>query len=92
MKHLTGKETIHKATSENGIRYQTLLQKLICKYQARSLNKHQITRSTPGKYDGNQIDHVLVKKKKMKVLQNIRWYRGTSVNTNHHLVIAKLKE
>ncbi|KAK4874439.1 hypothetical protein RN001_013799 [Aquatica leii] len=53
--------------------------------------EHKNTWSIPGKNKGNQIDHILIKRKRERMIDDVRSYRGTSVETDHNLVITKMK-
>jgi hypothetical protein len=37
----------------------------------------------------NQIDHIIIKNRHKRCIQNIRTFRGTDANSDHYLVIAK---
>ena len=39
----------------------------------------------------NQIDHIAVNGKWRRFLQDVRVYRGADVNSDHHLLVAKIK-
>ncbi|KAK4883914.1 hypothetical protein RN001_000185 [Aquatica leii] len=55
---------------------------------------HKITWIIPGgnSTQGNQIDHVLVAKKNATSIRDVRTFRGASADTDHFLVIAKIKQ
>ncbi|KAK4872422.1 hypothetical protein RN001_014451 [Aquatica leii] len=53
--------------------------------------EHKITWNIPGKNKCNEIDHILIKRKGESMIDNVRSYRGTSVETDHNVLITKTK-
>lgn len=86
--------TIHEVTNENGemlCNFATATNMFIMSTKFRHKKNHKITWMQPGTTDGNQIDHMLVKERSSNWINDVRSYRGTSLDTDHHLVIAKCK-
>ena len=52
---------------------------------------HKITWNSPNGRDKNQIDHIIINGKWRRSLLDTRAYRGADVNSDHHLVAAKLQ-
>ncbi|CAG2222390.1 unnamed protein product [Mytilus edulis] len=52
---------------------------------------HKITWNSPNNRDKNQIDHIIIDGKWRRSLLDKRAFRGADVNSDHHLVIAKLQ-
>ena len=52
---------------------------------------HKITWYSPNNRDKNQIDHVIINGKWRRSLLDTRSYRGADVNSDHCLVVARLK-
>ncbi|KAK9694550.1 hypothetical protein QE152_g33478 [Popillia japonica] len=46
----------------------------------------------PGRKETNQIDHVLVQERYAHLIKNVRTYRGADVDSDHFLVVVKMKE
>ena len=91
---VAGKETMHQSSNDNGIRVCNLASELdmfIVSTKFKHRPEHKITWLYPGKTYGNQIDHVLIAKKRRRMIQDVRAYRGTTVDTDHQLVIVKAK-
>lgn len=91
---VSGKETIHNTTSDNGSRVCNLAamtNTFIVSTRFKHKNEHKITWMIPGSTQGNQIDHVLISKKWECVIQDVRSYRGANADSDHLLVIAKMK-
>jgi Reverse transcriptase (RNA-dependent DNA polymerase)/Endonuclease/Exonuclease/phosphatase family len=94
LKEVAGKETLHEETTDNGLRLCNLateMDMIVASTKFKHKKVHKITWTIPGQTKGNQIDHVLIKRKRENMIEDVRSYRGTSVNTDHHLVIAKMK-
>lgn len=52
---------------------------------------HQSTCKSPDGKSSNQHDHVFIQTRYRKTICVIRSHRGTDYNTDHYLVIAKLR-
>jgi len=52
------------------------------------LNIHKHTWTSPDGITHNQIDHVLVCKRKQSIIIDIRSLRGANCDTDHYLVVA----
>ena len=52
---------------------------------------HKWTWKSPDGQTNNQIDHIMIKRRWRGSLQDVRAMRGADVNSDHTLVIAKLK-
>jgi hypothetical protein len=53
---------------------------------------HEHAWSSPDGVTYNQIDHVLIDNRRHSNMLDVRSFRGTDCNTNHYLVVAKLRE
>ncbi|KAK4873795.1 hypothetical protein RN001_013155 [Aquatica leii] len=91
IKDVAGKETIHETTSDNGINLCHLATQTgtyIVRTKFKHKKVHKTTWNIHGKNKGNQIDHILIKTMRDKMINDVRSYRGISVETDHNLVIA----
>jgi endonuclease/exonuclease/phosphatase family metal-dependent hydrolase len=52
---------------------------------------HKITWESPDKKTMNQIDHIMIKKKWRRALEDVRVMRGADIVSDHFLVRATLK-
>ena len=52
---------------------------------------HKLTWVSPNKEHQNQIDHFAINNKWRSSLQDVRSYRGADMNSDHFLIIGKLK-
>ena len=86
-----GKSSLHEITNKNGERLITF-----------AISKNLLVKSTyfEQKYtwissDGetlNHIDHVLVDRRRHTNIMDVRSYRGAEGDTDHQLVITKVRE
>jgi hypothetical protein len=91
---VAGKETIHDTTNNNGAKICDLAaatNTFIVSTQYRHKREHKITWMIPGGTEGNQIDHMLISKKWKRIIQDVRTYRGANVDSDHLLVVAKMR-
>ena len=55
-------------------------------------NIHKYTWTSPDGKTHKQIDHILIDRKRHSCIRDVRSFRGADCDTDHYLVIAKLKE
>jgi endonuclease/exonuclease/phosphatase family metal-dependent hydrolase len=92
-KPVIGNESLHEASNDNGVRvvHFATSKNLIVKnttFPHRDIHKHTWTS------DGvthNQIDHVLIHKRRHSNVLDVRSVRGADCDTDHCLVVAKLR-
>lgn len=92
--NVAGKETIHDSTSDNGNRLCNIASTtntFIVSTRFKHKKEHKITWMIPGRIDGNQIDHMLISRRWERIVHDVRSFRGANVDTDHILVIAKIK-
>jgi endonuclease/exonuclease/phosphatase family metal-dependent hydrolase len=93
-KPVIGNESLHEASNDNRVRVVNFAtsKNLIVKsttFPHRDIHKHIWTS------DGvmhNQIDHVLIDKRQHSNTLDVRSFRGANCDTDHYLVVAKLRE
>jgi endonuclease/exonuclease/phosphatase family metal-dependent hydrolase len=88
-KRAAGRHTLHDITSENGEKLVQLtiahnLEISSTKFQNRRI--HRGTWKAPGQYIRNQIDHVLINKRRASTIIHVRTFRGPNCDTDHYLV------
>ncbi|KAH0816656.1 hypothetical protein GEV33_006135 [Tenebrio molitor] len=91
---VAGKETIHDTTNDNAAKICDLAaatNTFIVSTQYRHKREHKITWMIPGGTEGNQIDHMLISKKWKRIIQDVRTYREENVDSDHLLVVAKMR-
>jgi endonuclease/exonuclease/phosphatase family metal-dependent hydrolase len=95
-KPIIGNESLHEASNDNGDRVVNFAtsKNLIVKsttFPHRDIHKHIWT--SPHSVTHNQIDHVLIDKRRhSNTLLDVRSFRGADCDTDHCLVGAKLRE
>jgi hypothetical protein len=94
-KPIIGNENLHEASYVNGVRVVNFAtsKNLIVKsttFPHCDIYKH--TWTSPDAVTHNQIDHVLIDKRRHTNILDVRSFRGADCDTDHYLVVAKLRE
>jgi hypothetical protein len=55
-------------------------------------NIHKYTGTSPDGKTHNQIDHFLVDRRRLSSVLNVRSFRAADCDTDHYLVVAKVRE
>jgi hypothetical protein len=55
-------------------------------------NIHEYTWTSPDGKTHNQIDHILIDRKWLSSLPDVRSFRGADCDTDHYLVVAIVRE
>jgi len=88
------KESLHSKSNDNGQRLIALAtsnELTVSSTTSPHKNIHKATWRSPDGETPNQIDHVLIQTKYRSTIHNIRSHRGADCDTDHYLVIAKLR-
>jgi hypothetical protein len=94
-KRVAGRHILHDVTSENG---EKLVQLVIAHNQAISGTKFQHRRiykgtwKVPGQDICNQIDHILINKRRASTITDVRTLRGPNCDSDHYLVRTKIRQ
>jgi hypothetical protein len=94
-KPIIGNESLYEASNDNGIRVvnSATSKNLIVKsttFKIRDIHKH--TWTSPDGVTYNQIDHVLIDKRRHSNILDVCSFRGADCDTEHYLVVEKLRE
>jgi hypothetical protein len=90
-----GNENLHEISNDNGVRvvnfatYKNLVVKSTM-FPHRKINKY--TRTCPEGNTHNQIDHVLIDRRRHSNILAVRSFRGADCDTDHYLVVPKVRE
>lgn len=89
-----GKESLHVNSNENGEKLINLAMSMGMTISSTYFPRKQIHKQTWTSPDGvtrNQIDHVLISNSHKSSIQQVRSYRGADIDSDHFLVIVKMK-
>ena len=90
-----GNETLQQDSKNNGVRILNIatIKILVVNsrmFPHRDIHKHTLT-SPVGKTH-NQIDHILIDRRRQSSILDVRSFRGANCDTDHYLVVAKVRE
>ena len=94
-KPTVGNESLHQHSNDNGVRIVTFAtsKNLVFKSTMFShRNIHKYTWTSPDGKTHNQIDHILIDRRRHTSILDARSFRGADCDTDHYLVVAKLRE
>ena len=92
-KPTSGNESLHQDSNNNGVRILRHIENLVFKSTMfPNLNIHKYTWTSPDGKAHNQIDHILIDRRWHSRVLDIRSFRGADCNTDHYLVVAKVRE
>ena len=93
---VAGKHTIHNNTNNNGLRACNLAANtnmIISSTKFEHKKQHKITWKHPDPTKkGSQIDHVFIRRRQQKSINDVRTYRGACTDTDHYMVVTTLKQ
>jgi len=89
-----GKHSLHENTNDNGyhlIQFATLNNMVIGSTMFQHKKIHKPTWTAPDRSFESQIDHMVIDARHMSDLLDIRSYRGRNLDSDHYLVIARMR-
>jgi endonuclease/exonuclease/phosphatase family metal-dependent hydrolase len=94
-KAIIGNESLHETSNDNGVRVVSVatsknLRVKSMMFPHRNIHKH--TWTSPDGKTRNQIDHILVDRRRHSNILDVRSYRAADCETDHYLVVAKVRE
>jgi hypothetical protein len=90
-----GNESLHETSNDNGVRVVNFAtsKNLAVKSTVFPHRKvHKYTWTSPDGRTHNQIDHVLVDRRRQSSIPDVRSFRGADCDMDHYLVAANLRE
>jgi hypothetical protein len=86
-----GNESLHQDTNDNGVRIVnfTTSKNLVKIMMFQHRNIHIWT--SPDGQTHNQIDHILIDRRWHSSILDVRSFRGAVCDTDHYLVVAKVR-
>lgn len=89
-----GKESLHSHSNDNGQRmlaFATSNGMTVSSTTFPHKDIHKVTWRSPNDVTMNQIDHVLIQARYRSTIYDVRSYRGADCDTDHYLLIVKLR-
>jgi hypothetical protein len=95
LKPTIGMKSSHEISNDNGVRAVNFAtsKNLFVKstmFPYRSIHKYIWT--SPDGQKHNQIDHVLIGRRRHSSILDVRSFRGADCDTDHYLVVEKIRE
>ena len=90
-----GNESLHQHSNDNGVRivtFATSKHLVVNSTMFPHRNIHKYTWTSPDGKTHNQVDHILIDRRQHSSIQDVRRFRGADCDTDHYLVVAKLRE
>jgi len=90
-----GQNSLHQDSNDNGFRlvnFATSQNLVVKSTMFPHRNIHKYTWTSPDGKSHNQIDHVLIDRRWQSSVLDVRSFRGAECDTDHYLVIAKVRE
>jgi hypothetical protein len=90
-----GNESLREDSNDNGVRvvnFATSKDLVVNSTTFRHRNIHKYTWTSPDGRTHNQIDHVLIDRRWHSSILYVRSFRGADCDTDHCLVVAKVRE
>jgi hypothetical protein len=86
-------ENLHEASNNNsvGVDFATSKNLIVNSTPFSHSNIHKHTRTSPDGVTPNQISHVLIDKRWHSNILYVRSFRGADCDTDHYLIVAKLR-
>jgi endonuclease/exonuclease/phosphatase family metal-dependent hydrolase len=88
-----GNESLHEISNDNGVRlvnFSTSENLRVKSMMFRIRNIHKYTWTSPEGKNHNQVDHILVDRRKHSNVLDVRSFRAADCDSDHYLVVANL--
>jgi len=90
-----GNESLHQDSNDNGViivNFVTSKNRVVKSTMFPHRNIHKYTWTSPDGQTHNQIDHILIDRRWRSSILDVRSIRGADCDTDHRLVVAKVRE
>jgi hypothetical protein len=90
-----GNESLHKISNDNGVRLvnsATFKNLRVKSTMFLHCNIHKYTWTSPDGKTHNQIDHILLERRRHFNVLDVRSFRAADCDSDHYLVVAKVRE
>jgi len=90
-----GNESTHQDSNNNGVRlvnFDTTKNLGVKSTMFPHRNIHKYTWTSPDGNTHNQLDHVLIERRRQSSILDVRSFRVADCDSDHYLVVAKLRE
>jgi len=90
-----GQESLHQDSNDNGIRllnFATSKNLVVKSTMFPHQNVHKYTWTSPDGKTHNQIDHILIDRRWLSSVLDVRSFCGADCDTDHYMVIEKVRE
>src|SRR5215510_5963872 len=90
-----GNESLYQDSNDNGVRilnFATSKNLVVKSTMFPHQNVHKYTWTSPDGKTHIQIDHVLIDRRRHLSIVDVRSFRGADCDTDHYLVVAKVRE
>jgi endonuclease/exonuclease/phosphatase family metal-dependent hydrolase len=94
-KPIIGNESLHEASNDNGVRVVNFATSENLIVKSTTFPHHDVHKHTWISLDSvihNQIDPVLLDRRRHSNILDVRSFTGADCDTDHYLVVAKLRE
>jgi len=95
LKTIIRNKSLHQDNNDNGVRvvnFATSKNLFVKSKMFPHHNIHKCTWTSPDGKTHNQIDHILIVRRWHSKIPDVRSFRGDGCDTDHHLVVTKVRE
>jgi len=95
LKLTIGNESLHQDSNDSGVRivnFATSKNLVVESTMFPHRNIHKYTWTSPDGKTDNQINHILIDRRRHLSILDVRSFRGADCDTDHYLVVAKVRE
>ena len=96
-----GNESLHQDSNDNGgsndngvriVKFATSKNLVVKSTMFPHRNIHKCTWTSPDGQTHNQIDHILIDRRRHSSIIDVRSFRGANCDTDHYPVVVKVRE